>query len=214
MNRQLLEKPFDKSQIRQREGIHGHTLDFVPGHSVIKRLNDAFEANWSFEILRHENLEDKDEVLVLGKLTADNVVKTQFGSSRITRDDGGQIVSIASDLKAAGTDALKKCATLLGVGLYLYGSGNGTQQGAKSPNDHHGQQNQGRQTDRGTSNRNGGNGNGRLTAKQHKFILRLTSEKGMTRNELNDKCLNTYGVALHYMSNRDASALITELLAA
>jgi hypothetical protein len=60
-------------------------------------------------------------VLVLGKLTADNVVKCQFGSSKITRTkDTGEIISLADDLKAAGTDSLKKCATMLGVGLYLY----------------------------------------------------------------------------------------------
>jgi hypothetical protein len=212
MNRQLLEKPFDKGQIKQREGIHGNLLDYVEGHTVIQRLNDAFDANWSFEILRHEILEEKDEVLVLGKLTAENVVKTQFGSSKITRDDKGQIVSIASDLKAAGTDALKKCATLLGVGLYLYGSGNGAQQSPKNSNPEHKNANPGQHNGQKPANANHGGGNGRLTAKQHKFILRLTSEKGMTRKELNDKCLNTYGVALQYLSSADASTLISELL--
>ena len=212
MNRELLEKPFDRQQIKQREGIHGNILSFVEGHTVIQRLNDSFDANWSFEILRHDILEEKDEVLVLGKLTAENVVKSQFGSSRITRDDRGQIVSIASDLKAAGTDALKKCATLLGVGLYLYGNGNGAQQSRPPADANQGSRNQNQQNNHRSSNRKGGNGNGRITAKQHKFILRLTSEKGMTRNELNDKCLNTYGVAFQYLSSQDASALISELL--
>jgi hypothetical protein len=32
----------------------------------------------------------------------------------------GEIISLADDLKAAATDALKKAATLLGVGLHLY----------------------------------------------------------------------------------------------
>jgi hypothetical protein len=71
---------------------------------VIKRLNDAFDANWSFEIIRHEILDDKDEVVVLGKLTAEGVVKSQFGSSRITRaKETGEIISLADDLKAAAT---------------------------------------------------------------------------------------------------------------
>jgi hypothetical protein len=30
------------------------------------------------------------------------------------------MVDLGSDLKAATSDALKKCATLLGVGIYLY----------------------------------------------------------------------------------------------
>ena len=79
MNRELLEKLFAPEQIKQRDGNFGKTLDYVEGHAIIQRLNDAFDAKWFFEIL-----EDKDEVIVQGKLTADNVVKTQFGSSQIT----------------------------------------------------------------------------------------------------------------------------------
>ena len=60
-------------------------------------------------------------MVVLGKLIAENVVKYQFGSSRVTRSrDTGEIISIADDLKAAATDSLKKCTTLHGVGLHLH----------------------------------------------------------------------------------------------
>lgn len=48
-------------------------MDYVEGHAVIQRLNDAFEPKWSFEILEHEVLKDLDEVIVLGKLTAEDV---------------------------------------------------------------------------------------------------------------------------------------------
>jgi hypothetical protein len=42
-------------------------------------------------------------------------------SSQITRKkDSGEVISLGDDLKAAATDALKKAATLLGVGLHLY----------------------------------------------------------------------------------------------
>src|SRR5438552_19042939 len=45
----------------------------------------------------------------------------QFGVSQLTREKGtGALVSLGDDLKAAATDALKKCATFLGVGLHLY----------------------------------------------------------------------------------------------
>jgi len=84
MNRELLEKPFAPEQIKQRDGNFGKTLDYVEGHAIIQRLNDSFDAKWSFEILKHEILEDKDEVIVQGKLTAEDVIKTQFGSSQIT----------------------------------------------------------------------------------------------------------------------------------
>ena len=118
MNRQLLEKPFEPAQIRQRKGRNG-MLDYVEGHSVIHRLNEALDGAWSFEIMQHEIRED--EVLVLAKLTAEGITKMNFGVSQVTRErDSGALVSLGDDLKAAGTDALKKCATFFGVGLHLY----------------------------------------------------------------------------------------------
>ena len=118
MNRSLLEKPFAPAQIKQRQGRNGW-LDYVEGHAVIQRLNEAFEGAWSFEVVSHEVRQD--EVLVLGRLTAEGVVKSQFGASQVTREKAsGLPVSLGDDLKAASTDAIKKCASLLGVGLHLY----------------------------------------------------------------------------------------------
>jgi hypothetical protein len=72
-------------------------------------------------LTNHEILKETDEVIVIGQLNAGGIVKSQFGSSRITRaKETGDIISLADDLKAAATDALKKAATLLGVGLHLY----------------------------------------------------------------------------------------------
>jgi hypothetical protein len=119
MNRELLEQPFEASQIKQRRGRTGTVLDYVEGHTVIARLNAAFGGAWSFEVAWHEIRET--EVLVLGRLTAEGIVKTQFGASAVTRDRATKaLVSLGDDLKAAATDALKKCATFLGVGLHLY----------------------------------------------------------------------------------------------
>jgi len=64
-----------------------------------------------------------EEVVVVGKLNADGVVKSAFGGSSISRDREGRPVSIADALKGAASDALKKAASLLGVGLELYGGG-------------------------------------------------------------------------------------------
>ncbi len=118
MNRELLEKPFAPAQIRQRRGRNG-LLDYVEGHSVIQRLNDALEGQWSFEVVHHEIRDE--EVLVLGKLTAESIAKMAFGTSQVTRErESGKAISLGDDLKAASTDAMKKCATFLGVGLHLY----------------------------------------------------------------------------------------------
>ena len=207
MNRELLEKPFSHDQIKQRDGNFGKKLDYIEGHSVIQRLNDAFEAEWSFSILKHEILEATDEVVVLGELKAGDVIKTQFGSSRITRArETGEMVSLADDFKAAGTDALKKCATLLGVGLFLYnGDKPGRQNNSERP-----------KGNSGFRNENGGNGNGggRLSGKQYKYILSLaTKDLAMSGSDLDALCLEMFGVVAQYLSKTDASALIGHLLA-
>ena len=202
MNRQLLEQPFEPSQIKQREGNFGKMLDYIEGHAVIQRLNDAFESQWSFSIIRHEILKDTDEVIVLGELKAGEIVKTQFGSSQITRArETKQIISLADDLKAAATDALKKAATLLGVGLHLY---NGSKNASPSGNGN-GQQN--------GANQKQGNGNGRLSDAQFRYILRLGYERGLTRTEINGKCQQAFGVVLDHLSKSDASAIIQMLQA-
>lgn len=127
MNRKLLEQPFESKYIKQRRGNYGATLDYIETHVVIQRLNDAFEGEWSFEISAWEQIADSDEVVVLGTIIADGISKQQFGSSTIKRaKNDGAVISIGDDLKSAASDALKKTATLFGVGLQLYGdSGQG-----------------------------------------------------------------------------------------
>ena len=219
MNRELLEKPFESGQIKQREGNFGKMLDYIEGHAVLERLNIAFEAEWSFSILEHRILEETDEVLVVGQLKAGNVVKSQFGSSRITRAKAsGEPVSLADDFKAAATDSIKKCASLLGVGLHLY---NGDKQ-ANGQNPNHNQKSyshQGRSTnyqnDRSKSTKpdNGnGNGNGRLSSRQFKYIMRLADEAGLNKDELDQETLQLFGSAVQFLSKSDASAFIDHLL--
>lgn len=205
MNRQLLEQPFSPEEIKQRDGNFGKTLEYVSGHTVIERLNLAFESMWSFEIVQHEVHDD--EVIVIGKLTAEGITKTQFGSSRITRArETGEIVSLADDLKSATTDALKKSASLLGVGLHIYADKPVSRPANKATNDNGGDENK-------PGNGSNGNGNGRLTAKQHSFLMRLANEKGLTRKELNDRSVKIYGSVVDYLNSKDASSLIENMLA-
>ena len=196
MNRELLEKEFESSQIKQREGNFGKKLDYIEGHCVIARLNAAFESEWSFSILEHRILEQTDEVLVVGQLRAGNVVKTQFGSSRITRArESGEPMSLADDYKAAATDAIKKCASLLGVGLHLY-TGNGH-----------------RSSERPENGRSGsGNGDVRLSSRQFKYIMRLADEAGRSKEELDQETIQMFGSAVQFLSKADASSYIDHLL--
>jgi len=108
MNRTLLEQPFAPAQIKQRRGRDG-LLDYVEGHSVIQRLNDALEGAWSFEVVHHDVRDD--DVLVLGKLSADGIVKMSFGASQVTREKAsGKPLSLGDDLKAAATDCVRRVA--------------------------------------------------------------------------------------------------------
>jgi hypothetical protein len=214
MNREILEKPFGPEQIKQREGNFGKMLDYIEGHTVIQRLNDAFDADWSFTILHHDILKETDEVIVTGELKAGTIVKTQFGSSRITRArESGDIISLADDLKAAATDAVKKAATLLGVGLHLYRNDHpqtGDRPSGPRPDTPH--QNNG---GNGSTNHGNGNGNGkgRLSAKQYRYIQRLNEDKGRTAAELNKQCLEMFGSVAQHLSKGDASVMIEHLLA-
>ena len=197
MNKSILTKPFPPEQVKQRPGGHGKMLSYIETHAVISRLNEGCDA-WSFEVTRHEIHEA--EVVVLGRLTADGVVKMAFGGSSITRGQDGEPVSLADDLKAASSDALKKTASLLGVGLELYGGGNG-----------HGEKN---------GNGNGhaaGNGSGlfggpdRLTAKQLAAIHAAARRANVTRESLLLLVRNHGKQQLEALSKGEASAIISEL---
>ncbi len=119
MKKDVLTRPFRPDQIKQRQGHRGQMLAYVDVATVIERLNEAFDYDWSFEVVRHEI--QQGEVIVLGKLTAGSIVKTAFGGSSITTDKVGDVLSVADDLKGAASDSLKKCASMLGVALELYG---------------------------------------------------------------------------------------------
>ncbi len=198
MNRETLERPFDESQLKTKRGTFGNQVTYLEGAAVIARLNDAFDANWSFEVVEHKVFED--EILVLGRLTAEGITKSQFGSTRITRNrDSGEQVSLGDDLKAATTDAIKKCATLLGVGLYLYGgNGDSTDSGSKPKSEN--------------NSKNSGNGsNGRLTNKQLQAIYSIGKSKKMTQKAIREYCLNTFNKVPDYLTRDEASTVIGEL---
>ena len=126
-----LSQPFDN--IKQRKGNFGQILDYIETSSVIQRLNDVLEGNWSFEIV--EYIIGEEEVFVKGQLSVGSIVKQQFGGSQITRKkDSKEIICISDDLKAAASDCLKKCATLFGVGLSLYTNGQSRQANGNKPN--------------------------------------------------------------------------------
>jgi hypothetical protein len=217
--REVLEKPFPAEVIKQRDGSYGRKLDYVEGHAVIQRLTESFDGEWSFEVQSYQVFEE--EVVVLGKLVTNGIVKSQFGSSSITRaKETGKPVSIGDDIKAAATDALKKCATLMGVALYLY-NGNGvvSSGAAKNPQT----EANGVYCGAGSGNLPSGGsgagtssqekGNGRISTRQLNFVLKLGKNIGWTSKELNEEALKAFGVKLDFLSVKEASAFIDILKA-
>src|ERR1700716_4258153 len=103
----------------------GVEVTFISGEQVVRRLNEVLGVSgWSFRILRHDINPEADEAWALGELVAEigerTVVRQQFGSQKIRRSRStGAPLDLGFDLKGASTDAMKKCASLLGVGLYL-----------------------------------------------------------------------------------------------
>ena len=119
---QVLEYKFRPDQVRSRNG-----LEYVESAAVIQRLNDAFgHDGWSFEIVEQKTVEE--EVITKGRLTIygtdREIVKEQIGSHSFARSrESNDILSRGDTMKASATDALKKCSSLLGIGLHLHSHG-------------------------------------------------------------------------------------------
>jgi hypothetical protein len=117
-----LSAPFEVTFTDVRGGVE---LTYISGEQVVSRLNEVLGVNgWSFRILHQEIHAEADEVWALGEMVADidgkTVTRQQFGSQKIKRSRStGAPLDLGFDLKGAGTDAMKKCASWLGVGLYL-----------------------------------------------------------------------------------------------
>jgi hypothetical protein len=133
-----------------------------------------------------------EEVIVLGKLTIDGVTKMAFGGSSVTRDNSGVEVSLADDLKAAASDAIKKAASLFGIGLELYG-GAPAQGPTSEP----------RRTPRAED---------RLTSRQLAALHSACRRKGWPNDQLTALVDERFGKDNPQMLSRsEASSLISEL---
>jgi hypothetical protein len=200
MNPEVLRRPFPPELIKTRQGQGGKTLSYIETHAVIARLNDGCDA-WSFEIVRHEIVED--EVIVIGKLVADGIVKMAFGGATITRDRDGQLVELADTYKAAASDAIKKAATLLGVGLELYG--------ASAPTNTSATVTAARPRTMTATRPDFGD---RLTAKQLGAIHAVARKRGIPPTHLATIIEEKYGKpGPQHLSRGEASTLISELSA-
>jgi hypothetical protein len=114
--------------IKKKPGRGGKSVTYVEGGYVINRLNAAFSpVGWEFNVTERGETErcneknSEGEVWVYGVLTVIDhkngfrVNKGQYGQHPLHKN-----VPYGDALKAAGTDALKKCASLYGIALDVY----------------------------------------------------------------------------------------------
>jgi len=104
----------------------GTALTYIPVSEVINRLNKVLGVDkWSFTIIRCERDGADPEFVVahvrIEYFVADGqtITRDGFGGQKIKRTKQGQIVDLGDEFKGAISDALKKAAQTLGVGLYL-----------------------------------------------------------------------------------------------
>ncbi len=134
---EVLERKFDAANIKTRQGAGSIKLKYLEAQIVTRRLNEAFNQDWSFEIRDSKIVEGN--IYVLGRLTVPDgksgyIWKESYGGKKvaIARADKSML-DLGNDMKAAQSDALKKCSSLLGIGLDLYGEDEKTTEDDSKP---------------------------------------------------------------------------------
>lgn len=121
----LLTMPTPPKFIKRRLGRGGKVFDYIEANYVIARLNATFLFDWSTEITWQDVDRKEKQVAVRLKLKVrfldgKEVTKEAYGSSEIKMTKTGDQVDFADDLKAAESDAIKKAASMLGIGYDVY----------------------------------------------------------------------------------------------
>lgn len=138
--------------IYERPGKGGQKWKYVSGGYVEKVLNFVFGFMWDFDVLEHGMV--GDFIWVKGRLTVkdpkgNTITKTQFGRKEIAYKtevgrDGKRIqmdhtpenmLDYGNDLKAASTDSMKKCASMLGIASDIYAPNEYREESGQKPQD-------------------------------------------------------------------------------
>lgn len=118
-----------KDKIKSRPAKGGGRWDYVAGSYVTQVLNSLFGFNWSFEIIT--SMEEALKTAATGTVVVQGRLKVKIGEEWITKEQFGrkevafkkdtkQPLDFGNDMKAAATDAKKKCASELGLFADVY----------------------------------------------------------------------------------------------
>lgn len=212
-----LTAPFPREAIKQRQAGGGRALDYVEGHTVIHRLNDATTNCWDMTVKSIESKQVGDGTLMMAHvaLTLPGLGTREGLGVQMVHARGGEDL-----VKGCITDGLKKAATLFGVGLELYGPDYaegeiGPQQTPQAPQRQSPQNAALRPVNR-AQDANGGQrpqaGPGPISDQQKKFLWRLTQDMGWDEHNLRAFVAEQFQVEhVGDLSKQQASALIDML---
>ena len=130
LNADQLDFLFSKTPTKhtyERPAKGGGKWTYVTGVYVKKVLNLIFGWDWDFTVEKFDMNFEAKQAIVLGKLVVrtngKEIIKMQFGRADIKfKKETKQPLDLGNDLKAATTDALKKCASELGIAGDIYGT--------------------------------------------------------------------------------------------
>lgn len=118
-----LAEPFDPALVKSRQGPGGRMLSYVDARAVMQRLDDVLTpSGWDFTSTVIPGTD-----IVRGELTIAGVTRVDYGYPNSDRDE--------EPIKAASSDAIKRCAVMFGIGRHLYedNSASGGRAGSSSP---------------------------------------------------------------------------------
>lgn len=117
-------RPTPKKYIYTRPGRGGGTWNYVKASYIQKKLDFVFGWDWNFQIV--DKGREGNVVWVQGRLTVTlpsgrTIIKEQFGRAEVKFKQGTTVpLDYGNDLKASASDALKKCASQLGLARDVY----------------------------------------------------------------------------------------------
>lgn len=212
-NKEMSDKlgtPFPRTAIKTRKGGGGKDLSYVEGHTVIHRLNEATTNTWDLEVREITTLQLGERTLLQARvaLTIPGLgTREHIGVQAIDARGGEDLV------KGVITDALKKAATLFGVGLELYGPDYEAGEIAAPRQDAPVRPQEPRRDaqPRQQASRQGGRVEQEATPRQVQFIAAIARELGMSEEELRAESSQSFSRDVSALNRRDASIFIERL---
>ena len=122
------------NKVKERPAKGGGSWKYVEGSYVTQVLNSLFGFMWQFEILTPSD-QALDMAMKTGSIALQGRLKVKIGDEWITKEQYGRKevafkkgtkdpLDFGNDLKAAATDAKKKCASELGLFADVYSQDN------------------------------------------------------------------------------------------